>query len=171
MSGRIACRMRTIYLMRHAKSSWDNPSMADVDRPLNERGKKTAPFMGGLMRRRQMLPEIIISSPALRARSTAALVIAGGSLDSGTVHDERIYEASANTLRQAVSEINDKFSSAMLIGHNPGMEGLIRYLTGRVEPMPTAALAVIELDVETWGEINDGCGELMTVIRPKEEMK
>ncbi len=124
--------------------------MADVDRPLNERGKKTAPFMGGLMRRRQMLPEIIISSPALRARSTAALVIAGGSLDSGTVHDERIYEASANTLRQAVSEINDKFSSAMLIGHNPGMHDLASRLAHRNNALeiklrnkfPTAAAAI-----------------------------
>ncbi len=170
MSGRIALRMKTLYVMRHAKSSWDDASMADFDRPLNERGKQAAPFMGGLMRRRQMLPEIIVSSPAKRARSTAKRVCEGGSLAAEVIFDERIYEASPNALREIVADLDEAYSSAMLVGHNPGMEGFIRYLTGHIEPMPTAAIAVVELDIERWADITGECGELKEIFRPKDEM-
>ncbi len=163
--------MKTLYIMRHAKSSWDHPSLSDFERPLNGRGKNAAPFMGGLIRRRDLLPEVILCSPARRALSTAKLVKQGGALNADILFDERIYEASPNNLRQVVAELDDTFSSAMLIGHNPGIEGFIRYLTNELEPMPTAAVAVIELDVEKWSEVNDGCGELKTVIRPRDEMK
>lgn len=163
--------MKTLYIMRHAKSSWDDAGISDLERPLNERGKRTAPFMGGLMRRRGLLPDVILSSPAKRARKTAVLVKQGGSLDADIVFDEQIYEASPNNLRQAVAAIGGEFSSAMLVGHNPGIEGFIRYLTGSLEPMPTGALAVIELGVDSWSDVSDNCGELKTVIRPKEEME
>ena len=85
--------------------------------------------------------------------------------------DDRIYEASPHRLLEVVSGIDDIHSSAMIVGHNPGTEGLIRYLTGRIEPMPTAALAVIELGIDRWSNADDGCGELKTVIRPKDEFR
>lgn len=163
--------MKTLYIMRHGKSSWDHDALSDFERPLNERGKKTAPFMGGLMRRRDLLPDIILSSPAKRARSTAKLVKESGAIDADVVFDERIYEACPNALHHVVAELGNAFSSVLLVGHNPGIEGFIRYITGQIEPMPTGSLAVIELDIEKWSEINDGCGELKAVIRPKVEMK
>lgn len=82
--------------------------------------------------------------------------------------DERIYEASPHRLTKVVSETNDAHSSAMLVGHNPGIEGFVRFLTGQVEPMPTAALAVIELNIDEWDEIGDGCGKLHDIFRPKD---
>jgi phosphohistidine phosphatase len=82
-------------------------------------------------------------------------------------YDDRIYEASPGTLFTVISEIEERFASAMLVGHNPGMEGLIRQLTGRIEPMPTAALAVIDLDLELWKEAAPGIGRLVAVARPK----
>lgn len=163
--------MKTLLLLRHAKSSWDDPNLADFDRPLNARGERAAPFMGKLMRRRELLPSVILSSPAKRARTTAELAKQGGSLNAAILTDHRIYEASPNGLREVASEIDDSHGSAMLVGHNPGMEGFIRYLTTRMERMPTAALAVIRLKVASWSEINDGSGELINVIRPREEMK
>ena len=163
--------MKILFLLRHAKSSWDNASLADFDRPLNERGKNTAPFMGEVMTRREYAPSIVISSPANRAATTAKLVTESAGLNSAIRYDDRVYEASPNSLRQVASEIDDAFGSAMIVGHNPGMEGFIRYLTDEIEAMPTAALAVIELNVESWGEINADTGKLAELIRPKDEMK
>lgn len=162
--------MKTLFLMRHAKSSWDDQSLADFDRPLNKRGGRAAPFMGKLIKDKGFDPSVIVSSPAVRARQTAALVKEAGKL-RGILHFEPlIYEASPNALRQVVAGLKDTYESALLVGHNPGIEGFIRYLTGYLEPMPTGALAIIELRAGSWSEINDGCGDLQIVVRPREEM-
>ena len=163
--------MKTLYVLRHAKSSWDAPELADFDRPLNERGKLTAPFMGEFMAAKGFVPEVIVSSPAVRARETARLAKEAARIKADIIHDERIYEASSRTLQTVVSSINDRFESAMLVGHNPGMGGLVHLLTGRSEEMPTAGLAVIDLDIEKWSEIDGGLGSLRQMIRPKLEMK
>ena len=163
--------MKTLFVLRHAKSSWDDPELADFDRPLNNRGAAAAPFMGELMQREELRPDVIISSPAVRARTTAALVKEHSGINAEIVHEERIYEASAQMLLQVASSLDDRFRSAMLVGHNPGMEGFIRLLTGRLEPMPTASLAVIDLDIDLWSQVAAGRGSLRRVIRPRDEMK
>lgn len=162
--------MKTIFVLRHAKSSWDDASLADFDRPLNDRGKHAAPFMGELMAERGLAPEIILSSPAVRARETARLVKEASRLPAKIVFDERIYEASPQTLKHVVASTDDEHASAMIVGHNPGMEGFIRLLTGRTEAMPTSSLAIIDLDIDHWQDIGNG-GELRGLIRPKDEMK
>jgi phosphohistidine phosphatase len=163
--------MKTLYLLRHAKSSWDNSALSDFDRPLNDRGLKTAPFMGEVMAGRGYVPSVVVSSPAMRAKTTAELVTRSGDLREQIILDDRIYEASPNTLRTVVSELDDTNASVLVVGHNPGMEGFIRYLTGSLEPMPTAALAVIELDIDTWAQITSDAGTLGEIIRPKDELK
>lgn len=163
--------MKTLFILRHAKSSWSDPDLADFERPLNDRGKDAAPFMGKLMRENGFQPEVILTSPAVRARHTAALVKEAGGLSGILQFDARIYEASPQGLRQVVTELDDSHASAMLVGHNPGIEGFIRFLTGSLEPMPTAALAVIELGIDKWNVISEGCGKLQKVFRPKDEMK
>src|SRR6187549_3648711 len=125
--------MKTLYVLRHAKSSWDNSKLADFDRPLNERGETTAPFMGEFMAEHGFEPQVIVSSPAVRARETARLAKEAAHFAAGIVHDERIYEASPRTLQTVVSSIEDRFESAMLVGHSPGMEGIVRLLTGKSE--------------------------------------
>ena len=162
--------MKTLYLLRHAKSSWDNAFMSDFQRPLNPRGNRTAPFMGELIKKRKLRAEIIVSSPAERAKETAILVKEAADMSAEIVFDRRIYEASPNGLRKVVSGLKDKYLSAMLVGHNPGLEGFIHSLTGRQEPMPTAALAIIELEIDKWDHLADNCGQVVSVIRPKEEM-
>lgn len=163
--------MKTLYLLRHAKSSWDDSSVSDFDRTLNSRGEKAAPFVGSLMKERGMTPEVIISSPAKRAKQTAKLVAKAAAFSSKISYDERIYEASTARLLAVIGEIADDVDSALLVGHNPGMESLIWYLTGKMEPMPTAALAVIELNVDSWSDVVEGGGVLITVIRPKDEVR
>ncbi|MBP7416112.1 MAG: histidine phosphatase family protein [Pyrinomonadaceae bacterium] len=160
--------MKTLYLLRHAKSSWDDPAQTDFERPLNQRGTKAALFMGELMAKKGLEPSLIVSSPAMRAKTTAELVKDAGTFSAEIIFEKTIYEASPNALRQVVSEISDDHTSALLVGHNPGIEGFIGYLTGDLEPMPTAALAVIELKLEKWDEVNDGSGKLFDVYRPKE---
>ena len=163
--------MKTLYVLRHAKSSWDVPELADFDRPLNERGASTAPFLGGFMAANGFEPDVIVSSPAVRARETSRLVKEAAHFAADIVYDERIYEASARTLQLIASSIDNRFESAMLVGHNPGLEGFIRLLTGKSEAVPTAGLAVIDLDLKSWTEIDSGLGALRRLIRPKEEMK
>jgi phosphohistidine phosphatase len=163
--------MKTLYVLRHAKSSWENNDLPDFDRPLNRRGEAAAPFMGEVLKNNGIGPEIIVSSPAVRARETARLVKEAADLDAEIKHNERIYEASPQTLRNIAGSLDDRFNSAMMVGHNPGMEGLVRLLTGKLEPMPTAALAVIDLDISRWDQLTDGSGKLRKVIRPKDEMK
>jgi phosphohistidine phosphatase len=160
--------MKTLFILRHAKSSWDDPSLSDFERPLNERGKRAAPFMGKFMSDKGLEPSVILSSPAERAKQTTFLVKEASGFSSGLQFDERIYEASPQNLLQVASETDDAHGSAMLVGHNPGIEGFIRLLTGHLEPMPTAALAVIDLNIDKWSEIGDGCGELRDTYRPKD---
>lgn len=163
--------MKTLYLLRHAKSSWDNRNLADFERPLNERGLKTAPFMGEIIKKNNFQIDLILSSPAERAKQTALLVKESGELKSEIRFDEKIYEASPLRLLEIVSELDGNTASAMLVGHNPGFEGLVRLLSGEIQPMPTAALAVIDLNADSWQEIKPDCCNLRHLIRPKEEMK
>lgn len=155
--------------MRHAKSSWDDCALSDFERPLNERGLRTAPLVGELMKQNQFQIDIIISSPAERARQTAVKVKEAASFGSDVIFDEKIYEASPQRLLNILSEIVPTISAVLLVGHNPGLEDLIRILTGALEPMPTAALAVIDLNIENWNELTADTGKLVKVFRPKEE--
>ncbi len=161
--------MKTLYILRHAKSSWSYPELADYDRPLNDRGLSSAPFMGDLIAGKGYEPSIVLCSPAERAKVTAELVKEHAGIGAEIQFDARIYEASPNSLKQVVSEIDDSVDSAMLVGHNPGIEGFIRYLTNETEAMPTAALAVINTEIDTWAAISAGCGTLTTIYRPKDE--
>jgi len=159
--------MKTIFLLRHAKSSWENSDLSDFDRPLNQRGLETAPFMGEIIFKNQFQIDLIVSSPATRARQTAILVKEAAKINGEIEYDDGIYEASPPRLVKVLSEIVEKYQSAMLVGHNPGMEGLVKFLAGEIQPMPTAALAVIDLKIDKWNEINADCGTLRTLLRPR----
>ncbi len=160
--------MKTLFILRHAKSSWDDANLADFDRPLNKRGFKTAPLVGETIRKNKFQIDSIISSPAKRAEQTAMLVKETAQIEAGIRFDDRIYEASPHRLLNIASELDDKISSVMLVGHNPGLEGLVKMLTQEVEPMPTAALAVVDLKIDNWKEIHPYCCNLRTLISQKD---
>ena len=163
--------MKTLLILRHAKSSWDIPDISDYERPLNDRGRTTAPYMGRLIADRGLVPEMIISSPARRAADTAKLAAEAMGLKGEPAYDERIYEASPQALRQVAAEVDDTLESILLVGHNPGIEGFIRFLSGKDESVPTAALAVLRLDIDRWENIAQASAALVELIRPKEEMR
>lgn len=163
--------MKTLFILRHAKSSWDNPDLSDFDRPLNSRGLDAARFMGELIYERKLEPQVIVSSPAKRAKQTAILVKEIAEIPKPIIFDERIYEASSLSLFNLVREFDDKYESVLIIGHNPGLEDLLRVLTRELRIMPTAALSKVNLDVENWADLSMNTGTLEFIIRPKEEMK
>src|SRR5215203_1198337 len=133
--------MKTLFVLRHAKSSWENPDWSDFERPLNSRGLDAARFIGGLIYERRLAPQIIVSSPAKRAKQTAILVKELAEISRPITFDERIYEASPLTLFNLIREFDEKYETVLIIGHNPGFENLVRVLTEMPVQMPTAGLA------------------------------
>lgn len=163
--------MKTLFILRHAKSSWDNPNLNDFDRPLNERGRRSAPLMGRVMAENNFDSDLLVSSPAVRARETAVLVKDAAGLSAALMFDKRIYEASSQILVQIISEFDESADSALMVGHNPGLENLIKLLTCQSRPMPTAALAVVDLTVKRWKAVSANSGNLRKIFLPKEEMR
>lgn len=159
--------MRTLYLLRHAKSSWKDASLNDFERPLKRRGRKAAQHIGERLAREKLKNPVLICSHAVRARETAELVLKSSKLRVEERWDERIYEASLRDLLQVVTELPDEKSVVILIGHNPGFEELLAFLTGEHRRMPTAALAKIKFDV-SWEDVEASSGKLDAFVTPKE---
>ncbi|HEV3470971.1 MAG TPA: histidine phosphatase family protein [Pyrinomonadaceae bacterium] len=160
--------MKSLLLLRHAKSSWDDPRLADFDRPLNDRGRRAAPLVGRHMRERKIRPDLVVCSPAERARRTIALVAEAAGLSAPVRFDERVYEATAAGLLEVVSQVEDAAGEVLLVGHNPGMEELLELLTGEARRMPTAALARVRLDIDNWSQLRPRAGRLEWHVKPKE---
>ena len=160
--------MKTLYLLRHAEASWNEQGLGDFDRPLNGRGQEAAPLVGRHLREKGLRVDLMVSSPAVRARQTAALVKESAGLSTELLYDERIYEADAARLLEIVTQTAESADALMLVGHNPGMGELLALLTGEARPMQTAALACVALDVEEWGEARAGAGRLEWLALPKE---
>lgn len=160
--------MRTLYLLRHAKSSWKDASLADFERPLKRRGREAAEQMGRFLGSKKVSLPLLISSPAVRTRETIAMVMRHASLEAEPLFDQRIYEASLATLVQVVAEIPNGKKAAMLIGHNPGMEELLAFLTHESRHMPTCALARISIEGASWKAVGRGAGKLEWFVTPKD---
>lgn len=160
--------MKTLLLLRHAKSSWKEPQQRDFDRPLNKRGLKAARLMGRYLRKQRIQPDLLLCSPAERTRQTALLVMESARLVAEMRYDERIYEASASSLLELISQIEETANQVLLIGHNPGLEELLLTLTEKESRMPTAALACIALDIERWTKVRERTGTLTRLVKPKE---
>lgn len=163
--------VKTLLLMRHAKSSWDNASLSDFDRPLAERGRRDAPRMARALVALDSAPDFIVSSPAARARETIEAVIREGQLTAPLEFNDSIYDASSAALMQITRRLPDEYRRVLMVGHNPGFEDLLARLTGERGRMPTAALACIEFHVDGWDDIEDGQGKLVWLLTPKQLRK
>lgn len=159
--------MRTLYLLRHAKSSWEDETLRDFDRPLKERGRKAAKLIGRVLTSEKLSEVLVVSSPAVRARETTEIVLSSSGIKAELRFDPHIYEADLHALLAVLSRIEDERQVVILVGHNPGLEILVRYLTGEILAMPTAALARIELQGKSWKALSDGDGRLDSLITPK----
>lgn len=161
--------MKTLLVLRHAKSSWDDPNLRDHDRPLNPRGVRDAPRMGRLLVEEDLVPDLVLSSTAVRAVATAELAL-GVMENAPKIETTRdLYHASPDTYLEVLAARADRAARPMVVGHNPGITALVTRLTGICEEMPTAALAAVELDIGSWDEIPSATGgRLVGFWRPKD---
>lgn len=164
--------MKTLYIARHAKSSWKFPDLTDFERPLNKRGKKNAPFMGELLAEKKIKPELIISSPALRAKVTAIAI--SEKIDypqEKILFDDEIYEAGLFTLRELISKFSNDYSSIMIFGHNPGFTSLNNYLSNKyIDNIPTCGIVALDLEIDTWADLSERCGKQIFFEYPKKHV-
>jgi len=161
--------VKTLLVLRHAKSSWDDPSLDDHERPLNARGERDAPRMGRLLRKQRLSVELIISSDALRARLTAQAVADAIGYRGQILLDARLYHASVTDILAVLRSAVEHVTTALIVGHNPGLEDLVARLTGEPEGLPTAALAQIALPIDRWRDLTTSTrGRLVGLWRPKE---
>ena len=161
--------MKTLYLVRHAKSSWKYPNLDDFERPLNKRGRKNAPFMGSVLKKLKVAPDLVISSPANRAAMTARIIAAAISYPlENILYSETIYEFSENVLIHVVKQIDDAVNKAMVVGHNPAINGLANYIGDQpISNIPTCGVFCVELDISSWAKIGEHCGKLKFFEFPK----
>ncbi len=152
--------MKQLYLIRHAKSSWKNPLLADVDRPLNKRGQRDAPFMGKRLHAHHVRPDLLVSSPAKRAGSTSQLIAKEVDFpQEQIIIDESIYEAGVPTLLRLVHALDDRASHVIVVGHNPGMTLFAESLTNvTIDNMPTCSIFCIQFDITSWKDVKIGNG-------------
>jgi phosphohistidine phosphatase len=161
--------MKTLLILRHAKSSWSNLALADIDRPLNKRGKRNAPRIGTLLRDDDLVPELIISSPALRARKTAKAVSDNSGYEGKIEIQGEFYPGDPDSFIEAFYSIPDQLERILIVAHNPGLEELLYVLTGESARMPTSALAQVSLPVDRWSDLDDDTeGKLVNFWRVKE---
>ena len=160
--------MRILYLLRHAKSSRKDESIADFERPLAGRGRKACVLIARLIQEKEIQFDLILSSSAVRARETIELISQHAKLRCELRFDERIYEASANRLLEIVSEIHSDRKTVLVVGHNPGLEDLLQLLTRENLTLPTASLAKVKLKISKWSESAVNKGSLDWMERPKE---
>jgi len=160
--------MKTLYLIRHAKSSWNHANLDDFDRPLNERGKADAPFMAKALKDKGTVIDSIVSSPAKRALTTARTFAQTFQLESDKLStNHALYLPTTHQILEVVNGFKDELESVAIFGHNPGFSDFLDYVTGSGIDMPTCAIAAIQLNVDSWREVSNSNGELVFFEFPK----
>jgi phosphohistidine phosphatase len=161
--------MKTLLLLRHAKSSWDDPGISDHDRPLNTRGLHDAPKVGKLIKKHGLTPDAIIASSAARTQITARQVALHCDYRGGIETAASLYNALPDEYVACLRCQIDEYAAVLVVGHNPGLEDLLEGITGAHHKMPTAALAYLSLDIARWQDFTVSTrGQLIRLWRPKE---
>ena len=165
---------RTLHLLRHAKSSWDEPSLSDHDRPLAPRGRSASKKMAGHLRDQGIAPDVVLCSSAVRTQETLKLIRGGFAEEALIAVEPDLYGAAAEELLGRLRALDEDLYSVMVIGHNPGMQQLALGLASDGEDLdqvrrkfPTAALATLTFDCD-WGELDPGSAQLIAFVRPRD---
>lgn len=163
------CPLKTLYIIRHAKSSWDDPSLDDFSRPLNGRGEKDAPRMGKRLKERGVIPDLLLSSPATRAIKTCkAIAKVLEYPKERIVEEKKMYHANEATILSILSNIKDAHDVVLIFGHNPGLTEFANVLLNQnIMNVPTAGVVAGKLNIESWKSIKPGCGEMLFFDFPK----
>ena len=161
--------MKQLTVIRHAKSSWKHPELVDHDRPLNARGERDAPEMGHRLAARGVCPDLVLSSPALRALTTAQVItgVVGYPAEKIAL-DVRIYEAGVSDLLDLIRETDDKIESVMVFGHNPAVTAIVNRLSETpLDNLPTCGVAEFRFDVKTWAKLGKTTASDVRIDYPK----
>ena len=164
--------MRSLYLVRHAKSSWAEPGLNDSSRPLNGRGKHDAPLMGKLLKKLGASPEVLITSPAKRAKSTAKRIAAELSFDKkNLVENDQLYLADIDDFIDVIKKVQDKHKEIMIFSHNYGITDFANYISDSgIENIPTCGTVRIDFDLDSWDSIKEKKGKLVFFEYPKKSI-
>jgi len=165
---------RELIILRHAKSAWDTGAPSDFERPLAKRGLNDAPKVGRFLMDQGLVPDYVVSSPAVRAKQTVTAVCAQMNIGPEMIHwDERIYGGWTSSLVKVLRESPPGARRVLIAGHNPGLEGLLEHLCSQSVPyssdgklMPTAAVAQLQIGTE-WGDLDQGCAKLLSLTRAR----
>jgi phosphohistidine phosphatase len=161
--------MKTLYLVRHAKSSWEDSTLSDRERPLDPRGERDVAKMSKRWSHRHSKPDLILSSPAVRTLATATVLAKGlGHKLNRIVVDDRLYAASASALIAVIEAFDDKLERVMLVGHNPGLADLVQHFSNEIIGMPTCAIAEFTFDVKRWSGVGRAKPARSTFDSPKQ---
>lgn len=163
--------MKTIYLLRHAKSSWKDAELSDIDRPLNKRGKENAPFIGKRLKKRKVQPDLIISSPAKRTFRTAVLVAAELGYEEKNIRIEMsLYGANTEEIHRFIQNLDDPLNKVMLVGHNPAFTQAVEHFSGTsIGNLPTSGVVRLDFDVKKWQNVKANKGKLVFFESPKSQ--
>ena len=161
--------MKRLLILRHAKSSWADSSISDWQRPLNDRGLRDAPRCGAWLRDRSLVPEVIITSDAVRARTTAEIVAKAAGFAKEILLEPSLYHATPHDVLAVLNGVQDQSAATVLIvGHNPGLEELVRLLSGEHHDLPTTALVHFRMSIDRWSELDDAtAASIVDMWRPR----
>ena len=163
--------MIKLYIIRHAKSSWKDMTLSDFNRPLNKRGKRNAPLMGERLKKRKVSPDLILSSPALRAKNTAELIADKVNYSKKIVFNENIYSSTEMGLHKIIKNTNDKHKTLFLIGHNSELNMLVEDYVAFNENIVTCGIVEIEFECKKWKDISKKNAKFISFDYPKKEQK
>ena len=161
--------MKRLLILRHAKSSWANSSISDWQRPLNERGLRDAPRVGEWIREHVLVPDVLITSDAVRARTTAEAVAKAAGYAQDIIVEPSLYHAKPDDLLAVLRGVGNEARTVLVVGHNPGLEELVHQLTGEHHDLPTTALVHISLPIDRWSEIDTASGaSIVSAWQPRD---
>ncbi len=164
--------MKTLLLMRHAKSSWKNTEVADHERPLKKKGRKDTVLMAKQLKKKDLIPDLIYSSSAIRATETLEILLDSLKFDGKAKVKDVLYMAEPETIIDKINSVDDDVDKLLIIGHNPGLESLTQVLGDKIDALPTGAIAVIILPINKWSELSTETeGELANLWTPAEFRK
>ena len=163
--------MKKLYIIRHAKSSWKDTTLDDFERPLNKRGQKDVPLMAKRLKEKNVIPDLIISSPALRAKTTAKLIAKELNFKKQITYDADIYEADTNEIFDTIRKIDESCNIVFLIGHNPSLNAFVHALVDFKENIPTCGIIALQINCEHFKDLSSTCTKLLSFDSPKKEKK
>ena len=160
--------MKTLLLMRHAKSSWKEENLSDHERPLKKRGRKDAKKIAKIIDKNDLYPELILSSTATRAMETVDVIVENLEYENEIIYLDELYMGEPEDFVNALRNLDNDFEKVMIVAHNPGLEAYLQIIDGEIEAMPTAALGYLVLGIDDWQELSfDTMGDLIGFWTPK----